>query len=196
MALVNYLARLGHYYGHDTFLSLDELSVQFKIESLAKSPAKFNEQQLLFWQAQAVMQLSNDVFWQWVDASTRALVPDHQKNEFISIIKPIVQFPHDVNRWAEIFFGELPEFSEEQQTIIHAAGKDYFSQALTALEQVGADPEKITHHLKEKCGVKGKALFMPLRMILTGQQHGPDFAAIFSLMHVQTIKRRLERGIF
>ena len=51
MAIVNYLARLGHYYGHDQFLSIDELGVQFKVEALAKSPAKFNEQQLLFWQS-------------------------------------------------------------------------------------------------------------------------------------------------
>jgi len=196
MAIVNYLARLGHYYGHDGFLSLEQLALEFKIEALVKSPAKYNEQQLLFWQTQTVMQLSDDAFWKWTDESTRQLVPDHQKTAFINAIKPNVRFPKEVKIWAEALFGELPELNAEQQAIFHEAGKNYFSESLIALENVGADPEKITTHLKEKCGVKGKALFMPLRIALTGQQHGPDFAAIFSLMSVQTIKRRLERGIF
>lgn len=196
MAIVNYLARLGHYYGHDRFLSLDELAAEFKIDSLVKSPAKYNEQQLLFWQTQTVMQLSDDAFWKWTDESTRHLVPDQQKKEFVAAIKPNVQFPKDVKTWAEALFGELPELNEELQTVLTEAGKHYFSESLIALENYGANPEKITAHLKEKCNVKGKALFMPLRIALTGQQHGPDFAVIFSLMHVQTIKRRLERGVF
>lgn len=195
MALVNYLARLGHYYGHDTFLSLDELSAQFKMTSLAKSPAKYNEQQLLFWQTQTIMQLSDDAFWQWVGESTKSLVPDDKKALFISTIKPNVQFPHDVKTWAESLFGEL-EWTAEQQTVIQAAGKNYFSEAIHALELHGANAEKITAHLKEKLGVKGKALFMPLRIALTGHEHGPDLAVLFSLISPQTMKRRFERGVF
>lgn len=195
MALVNYLARLGHYYGHDTFLSLDELSAQFKMTALAKSPAKYNEQQLLFWQTQTIMQLSDDAFWQWVGESTKALVPNDKKALFISTIKPNVQFPQDVKVWAESLFGEL-EWTTEQQAVIQSAGKDYFVEAIHALELHGANAEKITTHLKEKLGIKGKALFMPLRIALTGHEHGPDLAVLLSLISPQTMKRRFERGVF
>ena len=80
--------------------------------------------------------------------------------------------------------------------IIKAAGKNYFSEAIHALELYGANVEKITNHLKEKCNVKGKALFMPLRIALTGHEHGPDLVVLFSLISPQTMKRRFERGIF
>lgn len=193
MAIVNYLARLGHYYGHDQFLSLTQLAQEFKIESLAKSPAKYNEQQLLFWQTQAVMQLSDTAFWKWVGDDIKNIVPRDKEAAFIAAIKPNVQFPKEVKNWAEGLFGELPEWNVEQQAIIQKAGKDYFSQAVIALEKFGVDAEKITAHLKENCGVKGKELFLPLRIALTGYEHGPDLRLLFSLMHIQTMKRRFER---
>lgn len=196
MAIVNYLARLGHYYGHDQYLTLDQLSAEFKIESLIKSPAKYNEKQLLFWQTQALLHLSDDAFWHWAGESIRTLVPDAQKHAFITAIKPNVQFPADVMIWAEALFGELPQWNVAQQAIIDTAGKQYFCEALTGLAIHGAHSEKIIQHLKEKLHVTGQALFLPLRIALTGQAHGPDLAVLFSLMHVQTIKRRLERGVF
>ena len=36
--------------------------------------------------------------------------------------------------------------------------------------------------MKDETGAKGKALFMPLRQILTGQDHGPDMAAMLPLI--------------
>ncbi len=39
---------------------------------------------------------------------------------------------------------------------------------------------------------KGKALFMPLRLALTGQAHGPDMAAMAPLIGRETIQRRLK----
>ena len=196
MAIVNYLARLGHYYGHDHFLSLDQLAQEFKVESLAKSPAKYNEKQLLFWQTQTVNHLSDAAFLHWAGELVLALVPKDKQSAFITAIKPNVQFPQDVKAWAESLFGELPPWNEKQNQIIQAAGKTFFSEALHALEIYGADSEKITAHLKEKCHVKGKALFMPLRIALTGFEHGPDFGALFSLIAPQTMKRRFERAVF
>jgi glutamyl-tRNA synthetase len=196
MAIVNYLARLGHYYGHDRYLSLQALSVEFKIESLAKSPAKYNEQQLLFWQTQALTNLSDAQFWQWVGSDIQSLVPEEKQAAFIEAIKPNVKFPHEVKGWAQALFAEFPEWSAEQEVVIQSAGKDYFTQALQALELHGANAEKITAYLKEKCGVKGKALFMPLRIALTGFEHGPDLNILFSLISPQTMKRRFERAVF
>ena len=48
-----------------------------------------------------------------------------------------------------------------------------------------------TSAVKAETGAKGKALFMPLRLALTGQQHGPDMAAMAPLIGRETIQRRL-----
>src|SRR3990167_2979101 len=180
LAILNYLSRLGHYFGHDQFLSLDELAAQFKMESLAKSPAKYNEKQLLFWQTQTVSQLSDNAFWEWVGPSIQSIVPENKQHEFVAAIKPNVQFPLEVKQLAEALFAEFPSFNEQQEAVIQSAGKAYFSEAIIALEAHGKDAAKITTHLKEKVGVKGKALFMPLRIALTGHEHGPDLGVLFS----------------
>jgi glutamyl-tRNA synthetase len=192
MAIVNYLARLGHYYGHDHYLTLDELAAQFNVDALAKSPAKFNEQQLLYWQTQTILQLSDTQFWDWVGEATQNLVPDDKRQAFVEAIKPNVQFPDEVKAWAECLFVETIHWTNEQQTLLHTAGKHYFSAVIAALELYNANADAVTAHLKEKCGVKGRALFMPLRIVLTGHEHGPDFAKIFALLDLEMIKKRLK----
>ncbi len=48
-----------------------------------------------------------------------------------------------------------------------------------------------TNAVKAETGAKGKALFMPLRLALTGQAHGPDMAALAPLIGRETLQRRL-----
>jgi len=44
----------------------------------------------------------------------------------------------------------------------------------------------------EKTQKKGKALFLPLRLILTGSTDGPELAKIFSLMGRELLLHRIE----
>ncbi len=41
-----------------------------------------------------------------------------------------------------------------------------------------------TAAVKEKTGRKGKALFMPLRLAVTGEAHGPDMGELMPLLRV------------
>jgi glutamyl-tRNA synthetase len=49
-----------------------------------------------------------------------------------------------------------------------------------------------TNAVKEATGAKGKALFMPLRMIITGQSHGPDMATLAPMIGRERIVKRLK----
>jgi glutamyl-tRNA synthetase len=48
-----------------------------------------------------------------------------------------------------------------------------------------------TNALKEKTGRKGKELFRPLRLALTGLDHGPELAALLPLIGKAETERRL-----
>ena len=48
-----------------------------------------------------------------------------------------------------------------------------------------------TEAVKTATGVKGKALFMPLRLALTGLEHGPELAALLPLIGPERAKARL-----
>ena len=47
-------------------------------------------------------------------------------------------------------------------------------------------------HLKETTGRKGKTLFMPLRLALTGQQHGPSMDDMLQLLGAEKATARLK----
>ncbi|HEX2582168.1 MAG TPA: glutamate--tRNA ligase [Dongiaceae bacterium] len=49
-----------------------------------------------------------------------------------------------------------------------------------------------TARLKERTGRKGKDLFLPLRLALTGQDHGPEMKHLLPLLSAEKVARRLE----
>ena len=50
-----------------------------------------------------------------------------------------------------------------------------------------------TEAVKAATGAKGKALFMPLRLALTGREHGPELAALLPLIGPEKARARLRR---
>ena len=49
-----------------------------------------------------------------------------------------------------------------------------------------------TKTIQNETGVKGKKLFLPLRLALTGQSHGPDMAQLLPLIGYDKTLRRLQ----
>lgn len=191
-AVVNYMARIGHYYGHDDFLTLDQLAEQFRIDALAKSPAKFNVEQLNHWQKESVMRLSTSEFMVWLGDDVLAAVPETARAEFCEMIQPNVNFPADAKQWVDAVFGAALQWSDEQRDVLKSATKNYFDEAQKAVDQYGLDLKAITNHIKDAVGVKGKALYQPLRVALTGAAHGPELVKIIELMGNDRIKQRLQ----
>jgi glutamyl-tRNA synthetase len=48
-----------------------------------------------------------------------------------------------------------------------------------------------TNAVKAKTGAKGKQLYMPLRLALTGQPHGPEMPKLFALLSEAKVRGRL-----
>ncbi len=188
LGINNYLARLGHFYGHDQLLSLEGLGQEFKIECLNTSPAKYNEEQLNYWQKKLVDQLTDQEVWQWLGGEIKSMVPGDLQPLFWETVKPNVLFPNDAKNWALIFF---TPFEIQQPITTH---KEYFGEALQAFLQHGPQAAKIFEHLKQRLALKGKELYMPLREALTGASHGPEMAKIMTLLEPAEIKSRLLRA--
>ncbi len=192
-ALLNYLARLGHYYENPAYMSYAELAANFKLESLSSAPARYDENQLLYWQKESVAQISSERFWDWLDDKTKKLVPAEQQELFVDTVRANVTFPAEALTWAQVFFNDKIHFDDESKAVLDNAGSEFFAAALAAIDMHGADFKAVSNHVKEQSGVKGKALFQPLRIALTGEQHGPEMAKVFALLGVDKIKQRLQR---
>jgi glutamyl-tRNA synthetase len=194
IAVNNYLARLSHYYEQTHLMSLDELAAHFSINHLGKTAAHFDKAQLLHWQKTAVNQMSNDNFWYWLHEGTRHLVSDHKKQIFIDTVKPNTVFPRDADRWANILLGPL-QINDPELALLKYMGKDFLLAVLHAIETHGAVYSDVIQAIQQKLNLKGKALFQPLRIALTGQTHGPELLGIFALLDKQGLEARLRDAL-
>ncbi len=191
-AVNNYLARLGHTYDADGWMEPAELAAGFAIERLGRAPARYDEAQLLHWQAEAAAHQTDEQSWTWMGAAVWACVPADRRDEFIATVRPNVRFPADALDWAERLFGPEPALDEEARAAITAAGNGFFQQALAAYAAHGAAYQPLVEHLKTATGKKGKALFLPLRAALTGVTHGPELARLLALIPAELAHRRLQ----
>ena len=57
------------------------------------------------------------------------------------------------------------------------------------------DQHLIVRARQKTTGKKGKDLFMPLRLALTGQQHGPELANLMPIWGPHEVKSRLETAV-
>lgn len=186
-AVLNYMGRLGHYYENPGFMSPAELGAQFDIAHCGTAPARFDEAQLLFWQKEAVLRMDDASWWEWIGEAARALVPAEHQALFIEAIRPNTVFPGDALVWAQTLFGAL-ELPVEAQTAVAATG-DAFLRAIEA--HVDDAYEVALEAVKVASGAKGKGLFMPLRLLMTGRADGPELVKLWQLVGRDRLLARL-----
>ena len=113
---------------------------------------------------------------------------------FVAAVQPNVTFPQDVTNWVDVVFAEI-NLSDDLLADCKLTGIEFFQ---TLREQIigGSDLKTILDTLKQEHSVKGKALFMPLRVALTGMTHGPELAPIFALMPRAVQEERITALIY
>jgi len=183
-ALLNHLLRLGHTGDFDGWLAVKDMPAHFRPEHLGRAPARFEEAQLMHWQKEGLQRMSS--------AELRTWMGSEDSIEFVELVRHNVVLPADAAPWAAVVRGELPPLGQDQARFIAAAGPEFFAAAADALHQSGSDLKLLAKILKERTGRKGADLFMPLRVALTGQAHGPELAPLLKLMSPDTARRRLE----
>jgi glutamyl-tRNA synthetase len=182
-ALLNHLFHLGHTSDVDGWLEPKDMPVHFRPDHLGRASARFDEAQLVHWQKEALQRMSA--------VEIRAWLGSEESAEFIELIRHNVVLPTDAVGWTAIVAGELPPMGAAERQVIAAAGPQFFAMAATTLDETGPDLKSLTKLLKERTGRKGAELFMPLRVALTGQTHGPELAPLLALMTPGTARRRL-----
>ena len=193
LALINYLARLGHTYEEDHWMTLEACAAEFKIEHCGVAPARYDANQLLYWQKQGLASLDSEAFHGWSQSADLALVPSEKHHDFLDLVRPNVHFYQDLTAWAETLFAEAFEWSDEAQAVLQEAGLG----ALQAMAQCFSDAEDYASALgaiKEKTGLKGKALFMPLRMVLTNRSGGPELPDVVAVIGFDQASKRFHQA--
>ena len=196
LALLNHLFRLGHACDSGDLMTVSELASRFDVAHLGRAPAKHDAVQLDHWQKLAVMRLGGDQIRNWLSTAGDDMldsVPPDRMDAFLNLVRQNLIRPREARRWIDILFRDESVLTDDAGSLVEA-GVGLFT---TAIELWSGDNDDFSLYAKavsEKTGVKGKALFMPLRMALSGQAHGPELAAIATLMGPSRVQLRLEQA--
>jgi glutamyl-tRNA synthetase len=201
-AINNYLARLGHVYEQTGFLSPEALVAGFDLSRLGHAPARYDGSQLRHWQKEAVAHASDADLWRWLESSDypqgariQDWVPDDRQLDFVRAVRDNIELPMEASDLAGGLFRRLPSHSTEAQDTIRSAGEAFFEAALAELTPAVKDFNDYARAVSKRVGIKGKALFMPLRAALTGETHGPEMARLFPLLGIERLRPRLEAAL-
>jgi glutamyl-tRNA synthetase/nondiscriminating glutamyl-tRNA synthetase len=192
-ALVNYLALLGWSPGADVeILPLDEMARRFALEDVGRSASVFDPDKLA-WMNRHYMKASDPArlasqLEPFLVRAGMATSLDHHGREYVAgSLVPIVAGAVDRLDQAEARLGFL--FAFEPGVALARADLQREFQAPTARDvvaalasELGARPRvtdraafrEIAAVVRDRTGQKGRALFHPIRVALTGAADGPE----------------------
>ncbi|MBG9982461.1 glutamate--tRNA ligase [Aerococcaceae bacterium DSM 111020] len=216
-AMFNFIALLGWSpEGEDEIYSPDELVEIFDVERLSTSPASFDNKKLE-WVNNQYMKAAD------LDTVVRLTLPHLQEagyaevepnsKEMDSITKLVSLYKDEISYGAEIvdhvgfFFNDTltldeaskNEIDNETAPVVIQAMYDKLS-AIPNAEFTATTIKPLIKEIQKETGIKGRKLFMPIRIATTGQMHGPELADAIEVLgkekaldHIQQVQNQMSK---
>ena len=179
IAITSHLGRIGTSDPLEVAPTIAALGESFSFSKMGRSPARYDTADLDRLNAQALHAMDYATARPRLDAMGSDL-----GEEVWNALRPNLEKFADVVELERIISGPVTPVIEDP--VFAAAALEVLPASLDA------DAWSVwTAAVKERTGAKGKALFMPLRLILTGQAHGPDMATLTPLIGRERMARRL-----
>lgn len=200
-AIVNYLSLLG--WSPETnqeVFSMEELISNFNEERISKSSSQYDVKKLKWFNHQYINKMDDEKYLSWIKKyfSNECDKSEEWLNHLLLIYKSHLNYGKEINELTSSFFNkefvidaEAKEFMESDEVIPKVVEvfkeeiKDTSNWSVEALQEV-------INNVKEKAGVKGKMLFMPIRIAASGIMHGPELADTLYLIGKEEILNRLK----
>ncbi len=126
------------------------------------------------------MNAQSDVLLQWLAPAFWSFPP---KAMLILLTLFVAIFcSKDAVHWAEIIYSYSLVYSPASQDILKETTQGYFSIASEFIKKMFLNYNHCLSILKTQLGLKGKHLFLPLRIALTNEVHVLKWVKIVSLM--------------
>jgi nondiscriminating glutamyl-tRNA synthetase len=210
-ALDNFLALLGWSPGgEEEIFTLEELKQQFSLERVAKSPAVFDLDKLNWLNGhyirQAPLERITDLAIPYLEEAGYISTPLAQKKyEWVKMVVEAVReyltCMAEITGHVAVFFADKVE-AEEKEAKEVLAGEQVPAVLAALREKVAGSGELTISEVKsilkgvsKETGAKGKQVFMPVRVALTGNTHGPDLNQVMVILGRDKICNRLDGAL-
>jgi glutamyl-tRNA synthetase len=181
MAVLCHAALVGTSDAIEPFTSRDELAAKLDFAKISTAPGRFDIADLKVLNSKLLHMLE----YRDVTERLRALGIEGHEN-FWSAVRGNLEVFADARVWWDVVAGDIEPVIEDSKTTVAAA-------TVLPAEPWGEDTwSEWTAAVKAKTGAKGKALFHPLRLALTGREAGPELKALLPLMGRDRVLARLE----
>jgi len=200
-ALVNYLALLGWSPGDGREeMERAEITAAFDLARVGRSASVFDPAKLDWLAGLKIRQAGPDALL----PGARRFLPDEDDERRLLMIRAVIDHlrcASDLPRELELLRGPPPAPDEDARDWLDR--RDLFAALIESLavgessgeDALSADEFKAAVKSAGKAlGLRGKALFMPLRAALTGRTQGPELPAIAAILGREEVLRRL-RGL-
>ena len=181
MAINALLAKLGTSESVMPRQSLAELVQEFDLSKISRATPKFDLEELQDFSAKTLHQTPYAVVRERLDTLGLSAIDE----SFWNATRANLRVLSDLRDWWQIAHADLSPTITDAEFIAEAAGL------------LPAEPWDLTtwgqwtDAIKAKTGRKGKDLFMPLRLTLTGREHGPEMKFFLPIIGAERVRQRL-----
>lgn len=205
-AIINFLVLMGWSPGEEReIFSLEELEQVFSLERVSKNPAVFDIDKLNWMNGQYIKKTP-------VERITELAVPHLKKaglinedvsiewlNKVVAAVQDELSYVGEIPEKVTIFFDDnvQPKDAEAEEVVKMEHVPELikvFKNKVTDAAAIDAEFAKaVFKEIQNETGIKGKNLYMPIRVALTGQVHGPELVEIILILGKKRLLKRLER---
>jgi glutamyl-tRNA synthetase len=181
LALLSLLARIGTSQPVEAITSLDELAADFDFATFGRAPAHFDPHEV---------KLVNSRLLHKLDFTVVAdRLPAGASEQDWLLLRGNLERLADFTDWLTVLRGEIksPVLDHDERQVVREA-----SAVAERLDWAAEPWRTLTAELKTVTGRKGRELFHPLRLALTGRESGPEMAGLVSAMGKERAIRRLD----
>jgi glutamyl-tRNA synthetase len=186
MTINSFFANIGTKNPILPYKNLNDLSKTFDIANFSLSPTTYMPEDLENLNHKLLMSLEfKDVKERLVNLNLGKIT-----EEFWNIVRPNLHFFKDVYIWWDICYDYTKVSIKESDLDVVKTARDL----LEVFELNDTNCQIWFDQIKKSTGKSGKSLFMPLRLAITGIEHGPELPRIINLVGRDNILDRLNKS--
>ena len=209
-ALFNFITLLGWSpEGEQEIFTREEFVKIFDEKRLSKSPAFFDNNKLTwinnqYIKAQPLERIVNLAlpFFVKEGVATQEEVNNNRAwfEKLISLYQPQMSYGAEIVELTKQFFVEEIKFDEEELEILKqdttvAVFEDFLEKLEIAGDFSSESIKTLIKTIQKDTGVKGKNLFMPIRIASTGSMHGPELNTSLELFGRDRVVARVKAAL-